>query len=117
MTAWPMCAQLRCAHGTDYTAQPTCDSAHWDCDFDCLTMVKVDLVCCILGKGVPFVSVAMQHGATEDVLLWQKCALSATRMCALCATKVRAVRAVCEHYIRFYNRERTSPLRQDGANI
>ena len=40
-------------------------------------MVKVDLVCCILGKGVPFVPVAMQHGATEDVLLWQKCALYA----------------------------------------
>lgn len=34
----------------------------------------------ILGKGVPFVPVAMQHGATEDVLLWQKCALCATRM-------------------------------------
>ena len=109
-----MCAQLRCAHGTNYTAQPKCDSAHWDCDCDCLTMVKVDLVCCILGKGVPLVPVAVQHGATEDELLWQKCALSATRRCALCATKVRAV---CEHYIHLYKRQRTSPMRQDGASI
>ena len=61
------------------------------------------------GKGGPFVPVAMQHGATEDVLLWQKC--------ALCETKMRVVRAVCEHYIRLYIRQRTSPLRKDGANI
>ena len=80
MTAWPMCAHLRCAYGTDHTAQPKCDCAHWDCGCDCLTMVKVDSACCILGKGVPFVPVTMQHGATEDVLLWQKCALCATRM-------------------------------------
>ena len=55
-------------------------------------MVKVDLVCCILGKGVPLVPVAVQHGATEDVLLWQKCALS--------ATKVRAVRGKSARYAR-----------------
>ena len=80
-------------------------------------MVKVDSACSILGKGVPFVPVAMQHGATEDVLLWQKCALCATKMlqgCVLCATEVRAMR---EHYIRLYNRQKTSPMRQDDANI
>ena len=64
-----------------------------------------------MGKDVPFVPVAMQHGATEDVLLWQKCALFATEVravrnkdvrnkgvrsvrqrCALFATRVRVVR-------------------------
>ena len=33
------------------------------------------------------------------------------------ATEVRVVRAVREHYIRLYNRQRTSPLRRDGANF
>ena len=82
--ATQVCAWIvsMCAHGSDHTAQPKCDSAHWGCDCDCLTIVKVsvakvDSTCSILDKGVPFVPVAMQHGATEDVLLWQKCALCA----------------------------------------
>lgn len=55
-------------------------------------MVKVDLVCYIMGKGVPFVLVAMQHGATEDVLLWQKCELCVTRMCAVRDKDARCAR-------------------------
>ena len=54
-------------------------------------MVKVDLVCYIMGKGVHFVPIAMQHGATEDVLL---CALCATRRCDRRRASVAKVRAV-----------------------
>ena len=85
--------------------------------------VKVDSVCCILSKGVPFIPVVMQHGAIEGVLLWQRCALCAIRRCTLCATKGARcarqgdARALCAHYIHHYNQQRTSPLRLGSANI
>ena len=60
-------------------------------------MVKVDFVCYILGKGVPFVPVAMQQGATEDVLL---CALCATRRCDRRRASVAEVRVVRDKLVR-----------------
>ena len=104
-----MTVKSMCAHGLDHIAQSPCDSAHWNCDCDCLTMVKVDSACCILGKGVPFVPVAMQHGATEDMLLWQKCALCATRMCAVRNKGARCARCVRALHSSLQPTENVSP--------
>ena len=82
------------------SARLKCDSAHW------LSQVRgpVTLIlrrwidgslCCILGKGVPFVPAVMQHGATEDVLLCALGALSATRMCAVRNKGAHCVRQRC----------------------
>ena len=77
-------------------------------------MVKVDLVCCILGKGVPFVPVAMQHGATEDVLL---CALCAIRRCDRRRASVAEVSVVRDKEVRQKTCFCARCARQGGANI
>jgi hypothetical protein len=77
-------------------------------------MVKVDLVCYILGKGVPFVPVAMQHGATENVLLR---ALCATRRCDRRRASVRAVRDKEVRQKTCFCGRGARCARQGGANI